>query len=130
MNTVINNEEQAASAQTAAARAERGYIRPAVNIYETEGGYTLEAELPGVNKDNLSVTLECDTLTVEGRRQDQVPPGVETLHRESIPADFRRVFQLDPAIDTAKISAKIEQGILVVTLPKAEASKPRKIAVA
>ena len=51
------------------------------------------------------------------------------MFRESREADFRRVFELDPAIDTSKISAKVEQGILTLTLPKSESVKPRKIAV-
>ena len=130
MNTTVNNEKEAVSAQPASVETTQAYIRPSVNISETGGGYVLEAELPGVNKDGLSITLEGDMLTLEGRRQPWGVPGVEPLHRESIPADFRRVFQLDPAIDAAKITAKIEQGILTVTLPKAEESKPRKIAVA
>ncbi|MGD1086584.1 MAG: Hsp20/alpha crystallin family protein [Verrucomicrobiota bacterium] len=130
MNTTVNNEQQTVSAQPAAVETEREYIRPSVNIYETESGYALEAELPGVNKDGLGITLEGGLLTLEGRRSDPGVPGAEPLHRESIPANFRRVFQLDPAIDTAKITARIEQGVLTVTLPKAEESKPRKIAVA
>jgi len=136
MNTVINNEQSAAAQAPAAVETaqrvetERECIRPSVNIFETENGYVLEAELPGVNKDGLSVSLEGNFLTLEGRRQNQGVPGVEPLYRESIPADFRRVFQLDPAIDKANISAKIEQGILTITLPKAAESKPRKIAVA
>ena len=57
-------------------------------------------------------------------------PETELFYRESSAADFRRVFEVDPAIEAAKISARMEQGILTLTLPKAEAAKPRKIAVA
>lgn len=139
MNTVINNDPPTATTATTAPTAaetarpvetEREYVRPSVNIFETENGYVLEAELPGVSKEGLTVSLEGNVLTLEGRRQNLSVPGVEPLYRESVPADYRRVFELDPAIDAAKISAKIEQGVLTVTLPKAEASKPRKIAVA
>ncbi len=139
MNTATSNEQcacacaapESPAARTApAVETERGFIRPAVNIFETENGYVVEAELPGVNKESLSVSLEGDFLTLEGRRQNQGVPGVEPLYRESVPADYRRVFQVDPAIDRAKVTAKIEQGILTLTLPKAEAAKPRKIPVA
>jgi HSP20 family protein len=137
MNTVANNEKQArACAATDAAPAavetvrESEYVRPAVNVFETPEGYVLEAEMPGVNKEGLMLSLEGNLLEIEGRRQTQGVPGVEPLYRESAAAGFHRVFQLDPAIETAKISAKIEQGLLTVTLPKAEAVKPRKIAVA
>lgn len=53
----------------------------------------------------------------------------QAVFRESSPADFRRVFELDPAIDTAKTSARMEQGVLTLTLPKSERVKPRKITV-
>jgi HSP20 family protein len=130
MNAVVNHEQTSAPNAAAVTETEQEYIRPSVNIFETENSYVLEADLPGVNKDGLSLTLEGNFLTIEGRRQNQGVPAAEPLYRESVPAGFRRSFQLDPAIDTAKIGAKIEQGVLTVTLPKAEESKPRKIAVA
>jgi HSP20 family protein len=110
------------------APVEREYVSPEVNIYETPDGYVLEAEMPGVNKDGLDVTLENNTLTFVGHRNNDVPKA-DLLHRESSVADYRRVFELDPAIDTGKISAKMEQGILTLTLPKAERVKPRNIVV-
>jgi HSP20 family protein len=131
MSTVVNkNTEQAAPAQPAAAGCEREYVRPAVNIYETQEGYVLEAELPGVNKDGVSVHLDGNILTVEGRRAAPVLPEDGFFYRESSAADFRRVFEVDPAIEAGKISGRMEQGILTLTLPRAEAAKPRKIAVA
>jgi HSP20 family protein len=132
MNTAVTQEEQttAPAAANPTVETEREYIRPAVDIFETTDGYVLEAELPGVNKDGLSVSVEGNFLTVEGRRAGAAPASVEPLYRESRSGDFYRVFQLDPAIDTGKVSAKIEQGILTVTLPRSEAGRPRAIAVA
>jgi HSP20 family protein len=130
MNTVVNNLEQAAPAQPAAIECECEYVRPVVNIYETPDTYVLEAELPGVNKAGVSVQLEGNVLTVEGRRSPPALPDTELFYRESSAADFRRVFQVDPAIEAAKIGARMEQGILTLTLPKSDAAKPRKIAVA
>ena len=101
---------------------------PEVNIFETEDGYVLEAEMPGVNKSGLEITLEGNELTLLGHRQAVPAPGT-ALFRESSAADFRRVFELDPAIDASKIAAKMEQGILTLTLPKSEEVKPRRIAV-
>jgi HSP20 family protein len=103
-------------------------IAPNVNIFETQEGYVLEAEMPGVGKDGLDITLEGTEITITGRRSPETVTG-EALFRERNTADYRRVFELDPAIDTSKVSAKIEQGILTVTLPKSERVKPRKIAV-
>jgi HSP20 family protein len=131
MNTLVKkNAEPAAAAQPVAVECEREYIRPVVDIYQTQDGYVLEAELPGVSKDGLSINVEGNLLTVEGRRSAPALPESEFFYRESSAADFRRVFELDPAIDAAKISARMEQGILTLTLPKVEAAKPRKIAVA
>ena len=104
------------------------FITPEVNIFENKDGYILEAEIPGVNKDGLEISLEGNEITILGHRQPERLKA-EVLYRESRPADYRRVFALDPAIDTAKISAKVEQGVLTLTLPKAEKVKPRKISI-
>lgn len=104
------------------------YAAPNVNIFETQEGYVLQAEMPGVGKDGLDITLEGNEITITGRRNPDTVVG-QALFRERNLADYRRVFELDPAIDTTKVSAKIEQGVLTVTLPKSERVKPRKIQV-
>jgi HSP20 family protein len=119
--------QQETQVTTPNARREE-YLTPAVNIVETNDGYVLEAEMPGVNKEGLEIMLEDNEITLVGRRQPENATG-EVLVRERCAADYRRVFELDPAIDTAKISAKIEQGILSLTLPKSARVKPRKITV-
>jgi HSP20 family protein len=105
------------------------YLTPLANILETKDGYVLEAEMPGVGKDGLEVTVENGELTIVGRRAPVESRGRE-LYRESRAFDYRRSFELDPSIDTAKVTAKIDQGVLTLHLPKAEAVRPRKIAVA
>jgi HSP20 family protein len=104
------------------------YVAPDVNIYETKDGYALEAEMPGVNKDGLEITLEGHEITITGHRAAEVVSG-ETLFRERHGADYRRVFELDPVIDPSKISARMNQGVLLLTLPKSEQVNPRKITV-
>jgi HSP20 family protein len=104
------------------------FVSPQVNILETKDGYVLEAEMPGVNKDGLEITLEGTEVTITGRRHEEPLPG-ETMFRESTNAHYRRVFELDPAIDTSKVVARMEQGVLTLTLPKSERVKPRKISV-
>lgn len=103
-------------------------IAPYVDIEATNSGYTLYAEMPGVNREGIEITIEDGNLVIAGRRQRLTVSG-EPLHRESRQLDFRRVYELDPSIDADKISARIEQGILTVTLPKAENLKPRRIAL-
>ena len=126
MNTTLQKERTAAPATDRSQTVQ--YVAPDVNIYETKDGYTLEAEMPGVNKDGLEITLEGHEITITGRRAAEVVSG-ETLFRERHSADYRRVFELDPAIDTARISARMTQGVLFLTLPKSEQVKPRKITV-
>ena len=122
MQTTLENQ----TVNNRPARVE--YVAPNVNIFETEEGYVLQAEMPGVSKEGLDITVEGSEVTITGRRNPDAAVG-ETLFRERNTADYRRVFELDPAIDTARVSAKIAQGVLTVTLPKSERAKPRKITV-
>jgi HSP20 family protein len=124
--TALQKEPQQQHANSNATTQE--FIAPEVNIFETRDGYVLEAEMPGVNKEGLQITLEGNEITITGHRNNESQPG-EVLFRESRSADYRRVFELDPAIDTARISAKMDQGVLTLTLPKSEKVKPRKINV-
>lgn len=104
------------------------HLTPLANVLETKDAYVLEAEMPGVTKDGLEVTVENGELTIIGHRVGMAAQG-RAMYRESRGLDYRRVFEIDPAIDTAHISAKLEQGLLTLTLPKGESVKPRKIAV-
>jgi len=107
---------------------ERRYVAPEVNIFETKDDYVLEAEMPGVSKEGIEITLDGNVLTILGHRADKSLAG-DPLYRESRQAHYRRVFEVDPSVDGDKINARIEQGVLTLTLPKAERVKPRKINV-
>jgi HSP20 family protein len=104
------------------------FISPEVNIFETGDGYLLQSEMPGVNKEGLDITLDGDEITIVGHRHVETLPG-NPIVRESHNVDYRRVFELDPAIDTTKVTAKMDQGVLTLVLPKSEKVKPRKIAI-
>jgi HSP20 family protein len=109
---------------------ERRYVTPEVNIFERQDSFVLQAELPGVAKEGLEISVEDSVLTLIGRRNAVTDvPAADLLYRESREADFRRSFELDRSIDTTKIAAKLEQGVLTVTLPKVEKVKPQKITV-
>jgi HSP20 family protein len=125
MNATLQKESHTAAPERAQSVQ---YVVPDVNIYETKDGYKLEAEMPGVNKDGLEITLEGTEITITGHRTDEAVDG-EILFRERNNASYRRVFDLDPAIETARISARMNQGVLLLSLPKSEAVKPRKIVV-
>ena len=104
------------------------YVTPLVDVESNQEGYTIRAEMPGVDKSGLEITVDNGELTILGHRRTAQVSG-EPVYREIRNNEFRRVYELDPAIDTAKISARIEQGVLTLTLPKAETVKPRKISV-
>jgi len=104
------------------------FFTPPTNIREEKDGYVLEVEMPGVGKQGLDVTVEGNELVIIGRRSDPPLDGVPVI-RESRTVTYRRIFELDPSIDTSKMVAKIEQGILTLTMPKTEQVKPRKIEV-
>src|SRR2546423_5518050 len=127
MNTLVRENRSAPA--TNGERAQEQFICPAATVLENADGYTLEVEMPGVNKETLEMWIENNELTIVGRRSMPAVEGT-LLHRESRLENFRRTFELDPSIDADKISAKIEQGVVSLTLPKAEQVKPRKITVA
>jgi len=125
---VMTQKRGNANGQRELQQIQRGYVLPEANIVERKDSFVATMEMPGVDKGGLELTLENNTLTIIGRRKDTNISG-NVLFRESSDRDFRRVFELAPTIDTGKIKARIEQGILTVELPKAEKVKPRKITV-
>lgn len=106
----------------------RNWLQPQVNIVETRDAFVLEAEMPGVSKDGLEILLEGTELTIVGKRACPSDES-QALYRESYDCDYRRSFELDPTIDTARVTARMENGVLYLELPKAEKVKPRKITV-
>lgn len=104
------------------------YVTPLADVESTAEGYTIHAEMPGVDKSGLEITVDNGELTILGHRNVEQTSG-EPAYREIRQNGFRRVYELDPAIDTTKIAARIDQGVLTLTLPKAESVKPRKITV-
>lgn len=115
--------------ETTARRETRvGYQTPAVNLRRDAEGFTLEVEMPGVAKNGVEITCDDGKLVLAGHRPERPLPGARLSGRSTV-RNYRRVFDLDPSIDPARISASLEQGLLTVRLPKVEAAKPRKIAV-
>src|SRR4051794_29579784 len=106
----------------------RGFVTPPANISSTQNEYLVEVDMPGVEKGGLEITVEGNELTIIGRRKPDLPEG-ELCYCESPQADFRRVFELGPDVDTARINAEMKQGVLKLQLPKTEKAKPKRIEV-
>lgn len=106
----------------------RGY--PAMNVWTNEDGAVITAELPGVNPDDLDISVVQDTLTLTGCRQPCEIEEDEVYHRrERGSGNFTRTFQLPFQVEAEGVEAVFEKGVLSVTLPRAEEDKPKKITV-
>jgi len=128
MNIIPKRQNEASHRTRGEQSRQVQYLAPTVDVQSTEEGYVIRAEMPGVDKAGLEITVENGELTILGHRRNLQHPG-ELVHRETTRTDFRRVYELDPAIDASKISARVDQGLLTLVLPKAERVKPRKISV-
>jgi HSP20 family protein len=102
---------------------------PALDIRDTDEGLIYEADLPGVAPDSLEIQVRNNMLQIYGRVTWPLPPDARTLHEEIQPGDFYREFILPEEVDTEKITADFNDGVLTLTLPKAVTAKPRKIEV-
>lgn len=101
---------------------------PPVNVWTGPDDYVLTARIPGLNAADLDVTVTGDTLTIKGSRQPKTLSGSEGYHRQERGyGRFVRSFRLASHVDASRVEASYLNGVLKVTLPRSEASKPRKI---
>jgi HSP20 family molecular chaperone IbpA len=110
---------------TATARA----FIPNADIYETEHALMVLLEMPGVEKGNVDIHVEDDVLDVDGRIDFSRYQALRPLYAEYPVGHYRRSFSLSSRIDQHRISAEMNDGVLTITLPKAEETKPRRIAI-
>ena len=112
----------------AGGRTAPGY--PAMNAWTNEDGAVITAELPGFNPDDIDISVVNDVLTLTGSRGgDELPEGAKYHRRERNFGKFSRSFQLPFSIEVDKVEAVFKNGVLHLSLPRAEAEKPKKIAV-
>ena len=103
---------------------------PAIDIYENDDAFVATADLPGLKKDDIDISIEDNVLTVSGERKFEKSDDGGTFRRvERSYGTFRRSFALPRGIDSTKVEAKFEDGVLSLTLPKSELAKSRKITV-
>jgi HSP20 family molecular chaperone IbpA len=112
-----------------AAERDDAALLPPVDVFEDAAGITLYADLPGVPKDRLVLQLEADTLTIEGEVVLDTPEGMEATHAEVELPRYRRSFTLSRELDSTRVSANFEQGVLKLRIPKAEHAQPRKVEI-
>jgi len=102
---------------------------PAMNVWTDEDSTVITAELPGVNLDDLDISVEDDVLTLRGQRQPAEMEGATYHRRERRHGTFVRTFRLPFRVDADRVDATFKNGVLNVSLPRAEEDKPRKISV-
>lgn len=102
---------------------------PYVDISENKERIRLLADMPGVDKASIDVTVENDVLTIEGRTHIDNPDGYQMIGQEFEVGKYRRDFTLTGAVDTGAIKARVNQGVLEVTVPKREEARTRKISI-
>ena len=105
------------------------YYMPNTDIYETDDALTVVMEIPGVQKKDMDIHIENDVLRVEGRVDVGHYEGLEPLYTEYNVGHFARAFTLSSKIDQQQITAKVEDGVLTLTLKKAREAMPRRITV-
>ncbi len=106
----------------------RTYV-PQADIFETENDLTVVLEMPGVAKEQVSVDLADNRLTIEGKIDFSKYMDLEPVYTEYNIGHYRRSFELSNQVDQDKISAEMNDGVLTLLLPKAETIKPRKIEI-
>ena len=109
-------------------RTRRTYA-PRTDIFETEQALVLAADMPGVMQDDLDITLERRELTIRGRTADYAPEGYSPVYGEYESGDYERTFVVSDEIDADKIEARLKDGVLHLTLPKAAAAQAKRIQV-
>jgi len=124
----IQKREASSPVETERTKSMKVFI-PRVDIHETKDAIILLADMPGVDEKSVDITLEKNVLTLSGRVQPASYEGYRAAYAEYDSGDYERAFTLSDEIDRDKIEASVKNGVLKLTLPKAEPVKLRKISV-
>lgn len=124
-NLIDRAFEETAAAKTQATRA----WRPPVDLFEDENAFTLQLELPGVDRDKIEVEVTHEELVIRGERPYVKPESGNIVHSERAYGQFQRSFRLGVPVQNNAVEANYRDGVLTIRLPKTESVKPRRIEV-
>ena len=110
-------------------RREDFFLLPPVDIFENSEGITVQAEMPGVSKDNLNIQADRNNLVIEGEAVIDMPAGTEALYADLQATKYRRSFLLSAELEPDRIEANLKDGLLTLRIPKRAEFRPRKIEV-
>jgi HSP20 family protein len=117
------------SSSRVAATAQPPHVVPPVDVYENDNAITLVADLPGATHEQLQVRVDGETLLLEATAAIHGPENMELVYGEAQYPAYRRQFTLSRELDASRIEAQLRDGVLRLTIPKAEEAKPRRIEV-
>lgn len=126
---IVQASSSPVTASDATNRAPRTPITPAVDIVENEHGITLYSDLPGVSKSDLNIKVHDGNLYIEAEAVLPTPEGLNLHHAEIREPFYSRAFALSADLDTTKVEAALDDGVLRITVPRREEARPRRIAV-
>jgi len=104
-------------------------IRPPVDIFEDDTGITVQADMPGVSKEQLEIKIDNDTLSIEGKAEISMLDGMEPLYADVRSTRYQRSFSLSSELDGEKADASLKDGVLMLRIPKHKQYQPYKIEV-
>jgi HSP20 family protein len=111
-------------------RADLGLWAPALDISETDNEIVVKADLPGVKKEDVSISITNNILVIKGEKKREVEENKENFHRvERVYGSFHRSIELPTAVQTDKVNASYQNGVLTIVLPKSEEAKPKEIEI-
>jgi HSP20 family molecular chaperone IbpA len=121
--------DEALSSPAGSEASTPGFQSLPVNVWETSEGYQAAMLAPGLDEQSINVTVQDESLMVEGELRVQAPEGARIVWQEFGPGRFRRSLRLGSGIDPSKVEAIYKNGLLLLTMPKAEHARPRQIQV-
>jgi HSP20 family protein len=109
-------------------RSERK-VAPPIDIFETDERVVVLADMPGVDRSELDITVDRGLLTVRGKQRQQTREGLNPIYQEYSPSIFERSFTLSELVDAENVSANVRDGVLRLEIPKRREARPHKITV-
>jgi HSP20 family protein len=127
-NVAISNNPDKDALDREETRPRQSYLSPAVDIFETEEALVLRADLPGLPREAIEIHVEKGVLTIQGLSGEDA--SGEKLINEFVSGPYYRQFRISDTLDPQKAVADFKNGVLTLTLPRAEKAKPRRIEIA
>jgi len=129
MNNAVQTSSRSPEQAGFEQQQQQHFVVPPVDVFENDASITLLADLPGVPRENLNLRVDGDALVIEAIAATSGPENMELVYGEAQVPAFRRQFTLSRELDASRIDAQLRDGVLRLTIPKAEEAKPRRIQV-